>query len=293
MRAVTASGATPMRASLATVSRMPKPQSMSTRVAPASTSRPLPSLPLPRQAKRTLLKLVLEQREDLLAVGRTVRDARGILHRHQAAGIGLRYHYPILFRLRDRIGGLPELNLGDRLRQPAVVFFPGSQVRIRVADKIQSFRTVTIDDGKAGAIEREPDATPRAVECIVDDQLRLAVAAFFDSCAIGCVDHRCHRLGSFRRRRAESEHETFQKLGLELGIRGNHRPVPVFPPALRQLSRQLRGAAMADENLDRARFRTALDPAAKLVALVGIVAEAQVLAGELLEKILRQVGAVL
>src|ERR1700682_1791371 len=292
MRAVTVSGSTPMRASLATVSRMPKPQSMSTRVAPASTSRPLPSLPLPRQAKRTLLELVLEQREDLLAVRRAVRDARGILHRHQAAGIGLRYHYPILFRLRYRIG-LPKLNLGDRLRQPAVVFFAGSQVRIRVADKIQSFRSVTIDDGKAGAIEREPDATPRAVECIVDDQLRLAVAAFFDSCAIGCVDHRRHRLGGFRRRRAESEHETFQKLGLELGIRGHHGPVPVFPPALRQLSRQLRGAAMADENLDRARFRTALDPAAKLVALVGIVAEAQVLAGELLEKILRQVGAVL
>src|ERR1700693_3669783 len=183
MMAVTVSGATPMRASLATVSRMPKPQSMSTRVAPASTSRPLPSLPLPRQAKRTLLELVLDHREDLLAVRRAGRDARGILHRHQAAGIGLRYHYPILFRLRDRFG-LPELHLGDRLRQPAVVFLPRSQVRIRVADKIQSFRTVTIHDGKAGAIEREADATPRAVESIVDDQLRLAVAAFFDSCAI-------------------------------------------------------------------------------------------------------------
>src|ERR1700682_1636653 len=293
MRAVTVSGSTPMRASLATVSRMPKPQSMSTRVAPASTSRPLPSLPLPRQAKRTLLELVLEQREDLLAVGRTVRDARGILHRHQAAGTGLRYHYPILFRLRGRIGGLPELNLRDRLRQPAVVFFPGSQVWIRVAEKIQSFGTVTIDDGKAGAIEREPDSTPRAVERIVDDQLRHAVAALFDSRAIGGVVHRRHRLGGFRRSRAESEHETLQKLGLELGIRGHHRPLPVFTRALRKFGRQLRRAAMADENLDRARFRTTLDAAAKLVALVGIVAEAQVLAGESLKKILRQVGAIL
>src|ERR1700694_4121728 len=126
MMAVTVSGATPMRASLATVSRRRNPQSITPRAPPASTSRPLPSLPLPRQAKRTLLELVLEQREDLLAVRRAVRDARGILHRHQAAGIGLRYYYPILFRLRDRIG-LPELNLGDRLRQPAVVFFAGSQ----------------------------------------------------------------------------------------------------------------------------------------------------------------------
>ena len=43
----------PSRARRATVSRMPKPQSISTRVPPASTTRPLPSLPLPREAKRT------------------------------------------------------------------------------------------------------------------------------------------------------------------------------------------------------------------------------------------------
>src|ERR1700730_2466721 len=98
MMAVSVSGPTPMRASLATVSRMPKPQSISTRVAPASTRRPLPSLPLPRQAKRTLLELILEQREDPFAVRRIVHGAGRILHRHQAAGIGLRYHYPVLFR---------------------------------------------------------------------------------------------------------------------------------------------------------------------------------------------------
>src|ERR1700680_4086117 len=161
MMAVIVSGATSTRASLATVSRMPKPQSMSTRVAPASISRPLPSLPLPRQAKRTLLELILEQREDLLAVLRTVRDARRVLHRHQASGIGLRYHHPILFRLL-RLIGLPELKLGNRVRQPTLLFFPG-KVRIRVADKIQSFRTVAIDDGEAGAIEREPNTPPRAV----------------------------------------------------------------------------------------------------------------------------------
>src|SRR6202049_1584649 len=50
---------------------------------------------------------------------------------------------------------------------------------------------------------------------------------------------------------------------------------------------------MADENLDRAWFRAALDSAAKLVALVSIVGEAHILAAESLKKILRQVGAIL
>src|SRR6202790_4960556 len=191
MMAVIVSGATPMRASLATVSRMPKPQSMSTRVVPASTSRPLPSLPLPRQAKRTLLELILEQRKDPFAVCRTVRVAGRILHRHQAAGIGLRYHYPVLFRFL-RLLGLPGRELVERVRQPGFLLFPG-KVRIRVADEIESFRTVAIDDRKAGAIEREPDAAPCAIERIIHDQLREAVAAFLDSRAIGCVVHGRYR----------------------------------------------------------------------------------------------------
>src|SRR5450755_1835592 len=159
MMAVIVSGAMPTRASRATVSRTPKPQSISRRVVPASTSRPFPSLPLPRQAKRTLLELILEQREDLLAVRRAVHDAGGILHRHQAAGIGLRHHNPVLFRL-FRLLGLPELDLGHRIGEPAFRFFL-RQVRIRIADEIKSLRTVAIDDGEAGAIERESDAAPR------------------------------------------------------------------------------------------------------------------------------------
>src|SRR5438477_9414319 len=131
MMAVIVSGATPMRASLATVSRMPNPQSMSTRVAPASTSRPLPSLPLPRQAKRTLLELILEQRKDPFAVCRTVRGAGRILYRHQAAGIGLRYHYPVLFRFL-RLPGLPALMLAGRVGPPALSLFL-SKPRIVVA----------------------------------------------------------------------------------------------------------------------------------------------------------------
>src|ERR1700730_11940607 len=291
MMAVIVSGATPMRASLATVSRMPKPQSMSTRVAPASTSRPLPSLPLPRQAKRTLLELILEQRKDPFAVCRAVHGAGRILHRDQAAGIGLRYHYPVLFRFL-RLLGLPELHLVERVGQPALFFFL-RQVRIRVADVIESFRTVAIDDSKAGAIECQPDAAPRAIERIIDDQLREAVAALLDSRAIGCVVQGCHRFGSLRRGRAESEHQALQKLGLELGIRRHQCPIPVFTLALRKLGRQLRRAAMADENLDCAWLRATLDSAAKLVALVSIVGEAHILAAESLKKILGHVGAIL
>src|SRR5437868_8716728 len=135
MMALIVSGVTRMRASLATVSRMPKPQSISSRVAPTSTSRPLPSLPLPRQAKRTLLELILEQGEDSFAVRRAVGGAGRILHRHQAAGIGLRYHHPVLLRLLGLLG-LPELKLGERIVQPALLFFL-RQVGIRIADVIE------------------------------------------------------------------------------------------------------------------------------------------------------------
>src|SRR5450432_258168 len=85
------SGATPMRASRAAVSRTPNPQSIMMRVEPASTTSPLPSLPLPIEAKRindlhrfALLELVLEQREDLLARRRFVGDAARILHADDA-----------------------------------------------------------------------------------------------------------------------------------------------------------------------------------------------------------------
>src|SRR5207244_13615631 len=121
MIAVTVSGATPIRASRATVSRTPKPQSISTRVAPTSTSRPLPSLPLPSDAKRIppspawskrawarSLELVLQQREYLVAVGRAVGDARGVLDRNDGGGIGLSPDNAILPR--------PVLGAGRRER---------------------------------------------------------------------------------------------------------------------------------------------------------------------------------
>src|SRR4029453_7196566 len=81
------SGATPSRSSRPAVSRTPNPQSMRMRVVPASTTSPLPSLPLPIDAKRISaarrsLQLILEQREDLLAVLRLVGRPGRVLHAH-------------------------------------------------------------------------------------------------------------------------------------------------------------------------------------------------------------------
>src|SRR5258708_12412807 len=91
-----------MRESLAMVSRIPKPQSIRPRVPPASTSRPLPSLPLPSDANRMLpirrrskrasarsLELILEQGENLVAVGGPIGSSSRVLN----------VNYPLRVRL--------------------------------------------------------------------------------------------------------------------------------------------------------------------------------------------------
>src|SRR5215212_8588533 len=114
----TCDGARPTRSSRALVSPSVKPQSIMTRVAPLSTTSPLPELPLPsevnlsmlprgvdrqrscpvqrpprcRSSRRCpLLELVVEEREDLLARGARFRRALHVLHlhlRHARAGVG-------------------------------------------------------------------------------------------------------------------------------------------------------------------------------------------------------------
>src|SRR5438445_9890277 len=102
-----------MRSRRITVSRTPNPQSMSTHVPPASTTRPFPSLPLPSDAKRMcaarLLQLVFEQRENLLAVGALVGGAVRVLHGHEAVRVGLGHGDPVLLGLVDVV--LPEHQL--------------------------------------------------------------------------------------------------------------------------------------------------------------------------------------
>src|SRR5690349_7177509 len=119
-RAVMVSGSTPRRRTRVAASRAPKPQSMRTRVAPASTRRPLPSLPLPIEANLTAaatsLQLFLQQGEDLLAVLRLLRRARRVLHADDAVRRDLRDLDAVLLRLVLLVG-LPE----HQLREPALL----------------------------------------------------------------------------------------------------------------------------------------------------------------------------
>src|SRR3954468_16717733 len=170
------SGSPPIRWSRIAVSRTPKPQSIKTRVVPASTMSPLPSLPLPIDAKRIrawrLLELVLEEGEYLFAVLRAIRIALRILHTHDARRRNFDDLDPVLLRL-VLVVGLPE----HEFRHPTLLAIPFRHVGvgIGIANEIDAGRTIAVDDGEARAVEGEPDAAPRAIERIVDDQLRRAV----------------------------------------------------------------------------------------------------------------------
>src|SRR5512137_1464622 len=87
--AVIDDGASPSRPRRVAAPRTPNPQSISTRVPPDSTTSPLPSLPLPRDAKRMraapLLELIAQERGDLLAGRALVGGAVRVLHGHETA----------------------------------------------------------------------------------------------------------------------------------------------------------------------------------------------------------------
>src|SRR6187455_656965 len=177
-------GARPIRARRTAVSRTPNPQSIMTREPPASTTSPLPSLPLPNDAKRisvrASLQLVLEQREDPVARRRLVRRALWVLHRHEAARRGLDDRDPVLLRLLGFVLA-PE----RKLRDPALVALADVGVGIRIADEVQAVAAVAVHDREPAAVEREADAAPGAVERLVDDELRDAVLVLLDARAFG------------------------------------------------------------------------------------------------------------
>src|SRR6187455_2508374 len=177
-------GARPIRARRTAVSRTPNPQSIMTREAPASTTSPLPSLPLPNDAKRisprALLELVLEERQDPVARRRLVRRALRVLHGHEALRRRLDDGDPVLLGLLAFVLA-PEHELGEE----ALVALADVGVGIGVAHVIQAVAAVAVDDGEAAAVEREADAAPRAVEGLVDHQLRDAVVVLLDARALG------------------------------------------------------------------------------------------------------------
>src|SRR4030095_4791392 len=188
-----------------------------TRVPPASTTSPLPSLPLPSDAKRTpasaLLQLVLEKRQDLLAgrglVGRAVR----ILDRHDAARVGLRDADLVLLGLFALV--LPE----HELREQSLV--ARRRLRIGITDEVLALRAVAIDDGETDAVEREPDAGPRAVEAVVEHELIDAVGCLLKlgtllrRAAGACRLHGRNRL---RFRHPEADHQPAEPFGVLAGI---------------------------------------------------------------------------
>src|SRR6188474_141487 len=156
-------GARPRRPRRVAVSRTPNPQSIMTREVPASTTSPLPSLPLPNDAKRisvrASLQLVLEQREDPVARRRLVRRTLRILHRHEAARRGLDDRDPVLLGLLGFVLA-PE----RKFREPALVALVDVGVGIRIANEIEAIAAVAVHDREPAAVEREPDAAPGAVE---------------------------------------------------------------------------------------------------------------------------------
>src|SRR5262249_54164890 len=125
---------------------------------------------------------------------------------------------------------------------------------------------IAVDHREAGAVERESDAAPGPIERIVDDESVGAVGRLLDPRPRLLLRYRRHLLARLRRRRAELHHGTLKELRFQLGVRRRLRPLPVLGRALRNLGRHLRGAAVADVDLDRSGLAAALDAGAELVA---------------------------
>src|SRR5688572_9069870 len=93
-------GSRPARARRRSVSVSVRPQSISTRVAPASATRQLPPLPLASDAKRSkLLQLLVEQREDPARGLRRLGGAVLVQDVDLRLGARLRHLHPVLLGL--------------------------------------------------------------------------------------------------------------------------------------------------------------------------------------------------
>src|SRR5687767_1159606 len=262
-------GERPRRSRRSRVSAMVNPQSIITRVLPLSTTSPLPELPLPRDAKRsaTLLELVVEQRQDLLAGARRVRGALRVLHghlRHARARVG---HVDAELRLAAlRRVRLPELELVEEPGLILGLLRRDVALGIDVAHEEEALRAVAVLDGEADAVEREAHAPPGTVEAVVHRE-----AAAFER---GVARHRYrglagardrHRLGrgDLRLVGAELYHYPLQHLGLGLAVRGPRLPDGAVLVGVRP---QLLDLAVAHEDLGRTGLGALLQPGAVLVA---------------------------
>src|SRR5665213_3723913 len=226
--AVIDAGSMPMRASRSVHSRALNPQSIMIRVSPDSTTRQLPSLPEPMDAKRIsrrrtrLFELVLEQPEDLVADFGAILRAIGILHADKAARRHFGNQHAVLLGLVLFVG-LPE----HQLRQEAAVAVLLRHVDfgVRITDVVQALRAVAVDDSEPGTVERQADAPPRAIERVVDDELRAAILRLLDACMVGLCGRLCDGRDRLRLARAEAFHQLCEHFSLDLRTARGRSPL--------------------------------------------------------------------
>src|SRR5690606_26396880 len=227
------SGATSSACSRRRASRRPNPQSTSTLVRPpaasvAWTTRALPSLPLPRLAKRTFpfsspaleLQLFLDEAEHPGG-----RRAVGLAHRLAVAGPhpdGGRLAAGFHANLED-FGLRLLLALGaEQARQEAALLRAARiALGVDVAHEVHTVGTVPVLDGETATVEREPDPSPGTLEAVGNRQERATVGPLLEP------DRRGARGAITRGRRrgvgllgvgAEAHHQPAQDLDLELRI---------------------------------------------------------------------------
>src|SRR3569623_1797485 len=270
------------RASRAMLSASPKPQSISTRVEPASTTRPLPSLPLPRLANRITpvpasLQFVVQQLDDaILRVG--VGRLAGGTGDANPALLARFANHDLQLRRGLRLLAAPEGELGKH----AFVAFAGVvDTGVDVADVVDALGAVAVLHGKAHAVKRQADTTPGAVEAFIHFQYR----------GTGLLDDARHlRRLLFGQLRidaallhAEAQHQATQHLGLEFGVRLARLPHGLV---LGLGGVDFLHAAMAD--VDFGATLAGCEPRAVLVARGGGIQAGEYLADRAADHVLRE-----
>ena len=202
-------------------------------MSPTSTTSALPSLPLPSDAKRIVTR---RRAGRAISAGRAAaRGSCSLACVRSGLPVGsctltvlcgavsttlIRYCSGLSFSSVFQ-------NVSSLDRKPfSRSFLRHVGVGIGEADEIDAGRAIAIDDGEAGAVERQADAAPRAIERIVDDELRHAVAALLEARMTGAAAAARRRRGRdrLRFRRAEADHQPRQHLRFEIRIRRHHRP---------------------------------------------------------------------
>src|SRR5665213_181229 len=288
--AVIDAGSMPMRASRSVHSRALNPQSIMIRVSPDSTTRQLPSLPEPMDAKRIsrrrtrLFELVLEQPEDLVADFGAILRAVGVLHGDEAARRCFGDQHTVLLGL-VLVVLLPEHQL--RQEAAASVLLRPVDFGMRLTDVVQALRAIAVDDGEPGTVEREPDTAPCAIERVVDDELRAAILRLINMCMVGLRRRLRDRRDRLRLARTEAFHQPREHFSLDLRTARGRSPLKSRRRRIVDLGRRhLFHAAVRNIDFHGAGFAAALESRTELGAGIRGAEDVQVLAHVFVEKII-------